>query len=59
MILGWELWDLEYNDARFIQEVDAWSATLLLKPGVKYSLCSTTYIMGGYGVLGECFLSEG
>lgn len=48
----WELWDLEYNDAQFISEVNAWSATQLITSGVKYSLCSGTYLMGGYNILG-------
>jgi len=48
---SWELWDLESNNASFIDEVNAWSATALVKAGVKHSLCGSTYLMGGYNVL--------
>jgi len=53
---GWksdsELWDLEYNDARFIDEVNAWTAKSLVKAGLKHSICGNDYLMGGYNILG-------
>jgi len=55
-IVDWELWDLESNDAKFIDEVSAWYASSLVTPNVKHSLCSTTYLMGGYDILGNYFL---
>ena len=52
-ILGSELWDLEYNDAQFVTEVSAWTATSLVNSAIKYYVCAGTYVMGGYNVLGK------
>jgi len=49
---NWELWDLEFNDERLKDEAKAWSATLLVTPGVITSKCGDDYLLGGYNVLG-------
>jgi len=49
---SWELWDLEANDASFINEANAWSASSYVTPGVISSKCGDDYLLGGYNVLG-------
>lgn len=48
---GYEIRDLNQNDASFIQDTSAWSATILRSTHI-YSQCNQTYLLGGYTVLG-------
>jgi len=48
-----ELWDLEYTDSAFIAETNAWTASSLVNPSIKYYVCGTSWLLGGYSILGN------
>ena len=53
IIIGTYLHDLEYNNACFLNEAALWNANELVTAGTLSSVCSTTYLLGGYNILGN------